>query len=392
LKFGGVDVDFDYNFKGIAVVPARALKAKKIFVCSVYLFIAFLLFNIFTYIAWMLDGGSFSELYSIYGLAPFFSFRADAFIPALIYYLGILLALFSIAVGIMVTAMIDMEELRGNQFFSAGQALGFSIRRLKQLALSWLAIILFVALIILLGVIVGLITRIPYVGEILFSLFFFFPNFIIAIFTVLIIFVFILSFLVMPAAVAASRTDETFNAILETFSTVIRQPVRWALYTIYTVITAKLAGFVFAYFAYRAVQFVQLAAGLGGGSKIGSIIASGAAHLPLKSKLLLFVTNIFPGINFGFDVTLLSEGTSVGGIAGYIMAASLFLVFLMICGYILSVIATGQAYGFAVIKKHRDGHAITEEKSLFYEEEWINPPIKTEENSRENNNNKTQAL
>ncbi len=52
-----------------------------------------------------------------------------------------------------------------------------------------------------------------------------------------------------------------------------------------------------------------------------------------------------------------------------------FAIFLMIWGYKLSIVATSQAYSYAIIRYIRDGHAITDEKSLFHEEEWINPPI-----------------
>ena len=63
------------------------------------------------------------------------------------------------------------------------------------------------------------------------------------------------------------------------------------------------------------------------------------------------------------------------------MAISLFLIFLIIWGYIFSCIATGQAYALAVIRKIRDGRAIGDEKSLFYEEEYVNPPLDADGNA-----------
>lgn len=385
-KLAGVNVSLEYNFKGIIPVPAKALRAKKIIVSSLYLLLAFLAYDIFTYFALILDGSGFSDIYSVHGLAPFAHLVFSSFLSAAIYYLGICLSLFLVAIGTMAVAAFDIEELRGNLFFSSRQAIRFSYHRAGQLFLSWLAIALFIGFIILLGVIVGLIARIPYIGELLYSLFFFFPNFIVSLFTVLIVFVLVLSALVMPVAVAADRNGETFNSILETFSTIIRQPARWIGYTVYAVISAKVAGFVFAYFTYRAVQFLQSTTHIGGGSKINAIISSGAGHLPLKSSLVGFLTNIFPGIDFGFDISPLSSGGGYDGVIGYIMAASLFLIFLIIWGYIVSVIATGQAYAYVIIKKIRDGHAITDEKSLFYEEEWVNPPIEEVEKESENRN------
>ncbi len=245
-----------------------------------------------------------------------------------------------------------------------------------------MAIVLFIGFIALPAFIGALIARILYIGEIIYSLFFFFPNFIVALFTVLAILVLLLSVMVMPAAVAADRNGETFNSILETFSTIIRRPVSWIVYTVYSLIAAKICGFVFAYFAFRAIQFLQLSAGLGGGDKINSLLAAGAAHLPYNSDLVGFTTNIFPGINFGFNIGKLFTPAGYEGVASYIMAISLVLIFLTVWGYIFSIIATAQAYGFAIIKKNRDGHAIGDERPLFYKEEWVNPPIDEEDKNR----------
>ncbi len=176
----------------------------------------------------------------------------------------------------------------------------------------------------------------------------------------------------MPAALAADSKGETFRSIVETFLTITRQPIRWVVYTVYSFICAKVASFVFAYFAYRAVQLLQFMTKLGGGEKIDNLIASGLNHLPLDSPIVSFITNLFPGINFGFALSLPTQ-SGTDSLAGYIMAISLFLIFLIVWGYILSIIATGQAYAFAIIKKKRDDYAITDEDSLFFESAWVNP-------------------
>jgi hypothetical protein len=383
---GNVKIDFNYNFKDILAIPAGALKAKKIFVMALGLLGAFLFHNIFLWLADSINGSQSDTFYTFFSLVPITIVRFNFFYPILVYSTGLLLAIISIAIGFTAVAIIDFEAMRGNQFLSWWQAIKFSLRKLRQLVLSWLAIMIFIGFIVLLAFLVGLIARIPYIGEIIYSLFFFFPNFIVALFTVLAIFVLILSVLVMPAAVAADKNDETFNSILETFSTIIRRPFRWILYTFYSLIAAKVCGFVFAYFAFRAVQFLQIAARLGGGEKINSIVAAGAAHLPYHSELVKFTTNIFPGIDFGFDIGKLFTHGGNGGVASYIMAISLSLIFLTIWAYIFSIIATAQSYGFAVIRKNRDGHAIGDERPLFYKEEWVNPPIDDETLKSKGNN------
>ena len=241
---------------------------------------------------------------------------------------------------------------------------------------------MFIALIIMLGILVGLVTRIPVAGELLYAIFFLFPNFIIAIFTVLIIFVFFVSFFIMPITVAADRNKESFNSILESFLTITRHPFRWGLYTAFSLVAAKICGFIYAFFSYKAVQLIEASAAVGGGDKIHKLMSSGFASLPLDSVTVGFITNIFPTVNIGFDISNLGAG-GTPSVAGYILGAMLFLIFVSVLGYMLSVVATSQAYSFAIIKFVRDGHKITDEDSLFYEEEWANPLIDEENKTEE---------
>ncbi len=371
--------DFAYNFKSILLIPARALKAKKIFAASCALFCAYVIFTVFAYLALALDGNSFPDIYDCYGLLPLELFTMDSTGASILFFAGVLISLFVIMLGMMAVAAFDIEELRGNPFFSARDTVRFSLKRASQLFLSLLAVAAFIGLIVLLGVVVGLIARIPFVGELLYSVFFFFPNFIIALFTVVVIFVFILSVLVMPVTVIADRNGETFNSILETFLTITRHPFHWAGHTLYAAVSAKICGFIFAYFAFRAIQLVHYSTFLGGGDKISTIIASGAAHLPLNGSAVDFTVSLFPGIPFGFDIT----GWGAGGtdmFAGYIMALALFAIFIVIWGYQLAVLATGQAYSFTIIKYIRDDYKIGDESSLFYEEDWVNPPLDETQN------------
>lgn len=369
-----MDISFDYSFKGILAVPGRALKPKKIIAASFFILVAFGLYELFFYLATLIADRDPVSYCAIFGLIAVPDFGPGFYVAVAVYFIGLALAVMAVMTGMMAVSIIDFEELRGNPFLSYGQAIGFALKRIRQLFLSELAIILFVLAIVVLGLLVGLIGRIPVIGEWLYSVFFFFPNFVVAILTVFIIFVAVLSVLIMPATVAADRHGESFNSILETFLTVTRQPGRWLGYTVYAVLSAKVCSFILAYFAWRAVQFLEWSTALGAGAKAHAMIASGAMHLPLTSAPVEFTNNIFPGINFGFDISNLASG-GIESTAGYVMTAALFLIFVIIWGYILSVIATGQAFSYAVIKKLRDDYTIDTEQSLFYEEEYINPPI-----------------
>jgi hypothetical protein len=285
-----------------------------------------------------------------------------------------LAALLAVMMGMFAVAAIEVEQVRGNRFFPFTGALRFAMRRLSQILYSELAIISFVVSIVLLFAFLGLVSRIPVIGEWLYGLLFVFPSFIISIFTVFIIMVLAVSLLLMPAVAAAERKGETFGTILETFSTIIRQPWRWLGFTAFSAVAAKLCGFIYAYFCFRSVQFLVWSSGLGGGPHLQQMVRDGLRQLPGDSELVRGTFNVFPGLDWSFDIGPWLHGGSDNAV-GYLMAAMLFLVFASIFGYMVAIVATAQARGYMVIRFVKDGHRLSEEQSLFFTDEPVNPKI-----------------
>jgi len=228
-----MDLSPAFNFRDVLRAPARALSAKQILVMTLFLMIGLAIYDLFTYMAYAIDGESLSLVFSTYGFFPFDQFAFGSKWAQAIYVAGAMLGVLSIMTGFLGVAAINIEAVRGNRFFSARQAIRFAFRRLPQIFLSELAIVLFVAFIILLFFLLGLVSRVPWVGEWVYVLLFALPNFVIALFSIFILLVFSTTILLLPSAAAADRQGETFNAILETFSTILLQPFRWAGYTLY---------------------------------------------------------------------------------------------------------------------------------------------------------------
>ena len=102
------------------------------------------------------------------------------------------------------------------------------------------------------------------------------------------------------------------------------------------------------------------------------------SHLPTNSDLVKETFNLFPGIDWSFSIYHWARG---GGneIVGYAMTVVLFLIFASIIGYMLAVVATAQARGYVVIRYIKDTYKISEETSLFFTDEPVNPPIEKKE-------------
>jgi hypothetical protein len=361
-----------YNFTDILSAPARAVSARRILVMTVFLLIGLMIYNAFTYLALAIAGERPGIIWDVYGLLPFMWFTLENSIARVIFYAGIALSGLSVMLGLFSVAIIEIEEIRGNRFLSARKAIAVGLRRFGQIFASELAIVLALVFLIGAGALLGLITRIPYLGEWIFGIFFVLPNFLVAMLAMLVVAVLSISVLLLPITAAAERHGQAFSAILETFSTIIRQPVRWFGYTVYSLVAAKIFGFVYAYAAYRAIQFLVWTASLGGGSIPVDLVRSGLAHLPVRSDVAQFVFTIFPGIDWGFTV---ARYTMTGGnnASSYLMAVMLFVCFTTIAAYMLSVIATAQARTYVALRFRKDNYAVDAEKPLFFTDEWVNP-------------------
>lgn len=353
-----------FSFSDVAWAPARALSAKQIALMTAALLGGLIAYNLFSYLALLIQGDSFSSVYSAFG---FFSFEPGAYsglIPKLIFWAGAGVALYITMLGMFAVAAINIESIRGNRFFSARDAIRFTRARAGQLARAELAILVFVLFIVFLFFLLGLLVRMPFLGEWFWAVFFVIPNFIVALFTVFIMFVVILSVILLPAVAAAERRGETFAVILETFSTIIRLPLRWGCYTAFTLAAAKLSSFVYAYFCYRAVQFMTAASSLGGGKKVAGLVQSGLANLPVRSDLVYQVTNVFPGVRWGFDIPSGSIWVQSSAAAD-VVAFMLLVIFTTVLGYGLAIVAAGQARSYAVLKYYKDGYKLSDEEPLF---------------------------
>jgi len=353
-----------YNIKDILAIPHRALSAKRILSMTFFLCIGIVLYSLFTYLALAIDGESLKSYWAVYGLLPFAFFKMSNIIAVLLYAIGIFSFLLSMMLGFFAVSAIEIEQIRGNRFFSLRQAIKFSFQRLGQLVVSELAIILFVLFIIALYAILGLIACIPYLGDLVYTLTFIIPGFVLALFTVFIILILTISIVLLPAVASAEKKKESFNAIIMTFSAIVRQPSRWVAYTAYSLIVAKLGSYVFAYFCYRAVQFSTWASSLTAGDKPLNLIRAGLSHLPIKSDIVRETLSIFPGIGKGVSLSKWAYSSS-NDPAGYLMAGMLFLIFVSIIAYAFSIIATGQARAFTIIRYLKDDYKISNEIPMF---------------------------
>ena len=372
-----------FDYRDVLWSPAIALSLRKITVMTFFLCLGLAFYSALTYLALAVGGENLGAVWRLHGLLPPLALVPAATAARVVMAIGLLAAGLCLMMGLFAVSASAIEEVRGNRFLNARQMVHFAFRRLPQMLLAELAIALLIGLTVLLFVVIGLVSRIPWVGDWLYTILFALPGFLVALLIVFVIMVFTVTVILLPAVAAGERYGETFAAILETFSTILRQPFRWLAYTALGLFTARLCGFVYAYFCFRAVQFATGAAGLVSRDP-ERLVRAGLAHLPADSELVRYTFNVFPGLDWSFSIAPWLGGYVSAGAAGYLMAAVIFVIFASIYGYMMATVAVSQARAYVVIRYLKDGYDMTGEKSLFFEDEPVNPPIEEEgEGTRE---------
>ncbi|HKZ22712.1 MAG TPA: hypothetical protein VJ165_05855, partial [candidate division Zixibacteria bacterium] len=326
-----------------------------------------------TYIAYSLSGFPISETWDTHGLFPLYDFVFNNWISWAIWGAGVVFMLASWLLTNTCVAKVTYEQLKGDEFYSAKEAVRFLKKNWKTVLLSPLSILLMFIFLLACGLLIGLLGKIPILGEIGFALFFGLPIFVVALFAVYVVFVLFCSIILAPAIVGTLRED-SFETIVQSFSTIWNQPWRFFLYTGILGVLAKVGSFIFGYFCFRAIQLTISVCGVFMSDKLYNLIEGGLAYLPYNPSVTNYMTNLFAGLSFGFEIPAPSEGVALswsGEIAAFILGITFVLIGFVIFSYALAIISAGQAISFVIIYKKKEGENLLQRKTDEEETEFV---------------------
>jgi hypothetical protein len=364
---------FYFDVRDVFRAPRLALCGKKLTVQFLGFLIGYLGYMILAYVAYLSEGASLSEIWKSYGLFPVYEFFFGTWYSQIIFVIGLL---FMIACWLLSSAMvakITYEQLKGDGFYSKGDAWKFIQKYWKPVLLSPFSMLVFFIILVVGGIAVGLIGKIPYLGEWALAIFYIFPIpllFIVAIFAVYLFLVFMVSILLVPTIVATTK-EETFEAIIQSFSTVWNQPWRYFLYTGLLGFLAKLGIFIFGFFSYQAILLVNWSCGVLMKQKIGDILIRALDYLRIPESVIYFLGNILPGINLSY----MAEYRASSGfwpfslkipwsyeISAFLIGIGLIFIVFVVLSYGLAIISTGQTLIYIILRKKKDDEDLLEKK------------------------------
>lgn len=357
--------EFHYNFKDIFTCAKKGFSMKKIMVGMKGGLLAFLVYLVLSYIVLLIDGNSFGEIWNAYHYCPV-ALGANNVFASIISILNWVLVFCIVLITATAISRITLKELQGDVFYEGKEGINFAKKNWKSVILSPIGLFLFIIFLLICAIIVGLIGRIPYAGELLttpFTLFYFAAGLLVVFFAI----VLFLSLILVPVAVATTEAD-FFDALFETFSTVIKQFWRFLLYRIIAMFMTYIGVTILGIGSFLSLGVIRYFCGIGMGEKLVEIAGVSFKYLPLWwmdffSKLIPFniLGKIYSeGIEpfyWGFRGTDLPWS---GDIAAFIVGISLNLVVLFILAYGLSALVAGDTMMFIALKKRMDDEDLLE--------------------------------
>jgi len=355
-------IRYYYDFRDIFRAPRVALHGKNIVLQMRSLAIAYIGYVVLAYVAMLVDGVSLSFAWEVHKIFPVGTLGIVSVWGKLIWLVGLHWFLIWLLRGNLAVSRSAFEELRGNLFFTSMEARKFACRMNGAMVRAYMSVVGFIAFMIILGLIAGAIGLIPVAGELIFGLFYGFPYYILALFSVFVIFLFTTLMLTGPAA-AAVKGEDSLTTLFDAFSTVTSRPLRWIVYTAASLALAKLTSFVLTHFSYRAFEFTNATAGVLMGTRSKTLFESAIDLLPMNSPVVKFLSTLIPSVPFGVDFFQMGGYhplDQVSQISVYLLALGISLVLLFIVSYFINTLVVGQVIAFIDIRKQTHNENLAE--------------------------------
>lgn len=379
-------VKLHFNYKDIFRAGRLGFSAKKIWTGFLGLLLGLLIYNIFAYAGFLFSPDwSLSEIWQNYRLAPLPKVGGVS-LSLLGWFLLGLGSLLSLVIGLLTSTAISkitIEQLRGDEFYESREAMKFALKNWKGVVLSPFTLAVFILLLLIGGLLMGLIGRIPFLGP-LFIAFFSIPFIGAGIFVAYLVVVFLVSFIMGPPVVATTKSD-TFDTLFEVFSIVNDQPWRLVLWKSLLLLVAFLGILFLGFFVDQGLSVTQWALSpfFMGRGDLSPMWHNGLSSLPRMPATILLIDNI---VEFYAPSLFLPQPFQpvnwTGAIGSFLFGVTFYFVALFVLSYGLAILSAGDTLIYTVLTKIKDDKnllEVKEEESL--EEEAI--PTTTEETKKE---------
>ncbi len=355
---------FHFNYKDISRINRYGFSVRRIGIHLIGILLGYLVYEILVYLSLFIAGGAeVQTFWKNFGLLPVLPFTAANLNPLTAGAMWVGLFAFA-AIFFLVSTMaskITIEQLRGDVFYSVGNALSFLKQNWKAVFGSFFGLISIVLLLFLIPGSMALLGKIPFLGKpilVLASLFTpiaFFIGLLIA----FIITVLIASLFFVPA-IAATTNADAFETIYQLFAIVWNQPWRIVGYGIFLFFLKLIFVPIWAIFCLAGFIIILLPISYLHTTFIQESMA--IANRWLGETLQKFTGLFFQDstIIFGINTSQLPTATFSTTICAILITVTLICIAGGVIAYLFSLASVGTTLIYTILRKHIDGQNLLE--------------------------------
>lgn len=356
-------MDLHFDFRDIFRAPRLALSGKKIWIFMTGNLAGFVAYWVLTYLALALAGLPLGDMVEKYGLYPCLFGNSAPWFAWGIYFLGSAAWVVAILLSCTAVSRVTLKQLKGNDFFSGGDAWAYVHKHWHPVVFTSVTIALIIVFFLAFAALFGLICKIPYLGPFLYALPY--PLYIIgSIFTVYTGIVLVIS-LEYASAIVGTYEEDTMGTVFQSYAITWSQPWRIIVYNIILWPLAYVAITLFSWFCHAGVGLMNLVFGFIMGESLNNIF-SFSTSIVFPDTIVSCVTCCLSMVDLSYllpNVSSMSASLSiVETLAGIILSLFLFLIALSVLSYGCSVIAVGRTLEFIIYKQKSDDDNLLERK------------------------------
>ena len=374
---GGEVTNLHFNYKDVFRAGRLGFSAKKIWLAFLGFLVAHVGYCIFSYLAFVVGGLEIGEVWEVFRLTPMYPtglpwFSWVIWIIAFLWYLCI-----ALIIGVSISK-VTYEQLKGDEFFEIKEAVSFALKNGKSAILAPIVLVAFMFALILMGVVLALITWVPYFGQLFFAVMSILA-FAVCLFIIYLMIVTVVSLVIGPSIVGETGND-TFDTLFESFSVVNDQPWRFVIYEFLLVLVILIGVGLLGLFSAKAIFLGQDVIGLiVPAEKLDNLLINAAYYVKITVPPIMPESwhNTFAAYVESIGMTNLlyppdylpAYESWAGAITSFILGIVYYFIILFVKSLGAAILWAGNTVIFTVLVKKKDDKNLLEIKEEIFEEE-----------------------
>jgi hypothetical protein len=379
LTKGGEVTNLHFNFKDVFRAGRLGFSAKKMWVAFLGFLIAFVGYGLLAYLSFTAGGIDIGDVWEAYRLLPMFPFGFPWY-SWIIWVVGLLWWLCVALLSGVAISKITYEQLKGDEFYEIKEAIKFALKSGKSAILAPAVLILFIIALLVMGIILALITRVPYFGQLFFAIMAI-PAFAVSLFIIYLVIVTIVCLIIGPSIVGETGND-TFDTLFESFSVINDQPWRFITYEVLLKIVMLIGVGLLGYFSAKAIFLAQDVIGIiVPADKLNNIFTNAAYYVKITLPPIYpeFCHNLWidfvewigmPNLLFPPDYVTAYESWA-GAISSFVLGMIYYFIILFVYSLGAAIYWSGNTLIFTVLVKKKDDKNLLEIKEEVVEEKQM---------------------